>query len=164
MLVTVLTYLLVGGFIRNRHLPIPRHLSRPCTRYYDLKSRGEFLRDMSPLTRDLGNIVAFLASWNSDSFCNPGLLAESLCNEEREGGQAKLRGRAGINILLTVALTYVGLIARAASADGAGAKNEHAEMMVLRTFTELVPPEFQIVKVIAFFAAILSTSDTYSFC
>jgi Na+/proline symporter len=36
-------------------------------------------------------------------------------------------------------------------------------MMVLKTFTELVPPEFQIAVLIAFFAAILSTSDTYLF-
>jgi Na+/proline symporter len=68
-----------------------------------------------------------------------------------------------VNILLTVALTYVGLIARAQFPISEGITNEHAEMMVLRTFTELVPPEFQIAVLIAFFAAILSTSDTYLF-
>ena len=68
-----------------------------------------------------------------------------------------------MNILLTVALTYVGLIARAQFPFSEGITNEHAEMMVLRTFTELVPPEFQIAVLIAFFAAILSTSDTYLF-
>jgi Na+/proline symporter len=70
---------------------------------------------------------------------------------------------AGVNILLTVALTYVGLIARAQFPASEAISNEHAEMMVLNTFTELVPPEFQIAVLIAFFAAILSTSDTYLF-
>ena len=72
---------------------------------------------------------------------------------------------AGVNILLTVALTYVGLVARAEYFDPVvkTITNEHAEMMVLHTFTDLVPCEFQIAVLIAFFAAILSTSDTYLF-
>jgi len=70
---------------------------------------------------------------------------------------------AGVNILLTFALTYVGLIARSSFPATGSIANEHAEMMVLRTFTELVPAEFQIFVLIAFFAAILSTSDTYLF-
>ena len=78
---------------------------------------------------------------------------------------------AGVNILLTVALTYVGLVARAEYFDPDvipittehAKMMEHAEMMVLQTFTELVPPQFQIAVLIAFFAAILSTSDTYLF-
>ena len=57
---------------------------------------------------------------------------------------------AGINILLAVALTYVGLIARSSFPINGSVNNEHAEMMVLRTFTELVPPEFQIAVLIAF--------------
>ena len=39
---------------------------------------------------------------------------------------------AGINILLTVALTYVGLIARSSFPINGSVANEHAEMMVLR--------------------------------
>jgi Na+/proline symporter len=109
------------------------------------------------------NIIAFLLLGVLTPFATQDYWQKVFAMKNETVVKQSFAVGAGVNILLTFALTYVGLIARSSFPATGAVANEHAEMMVLRTFTELVPPEFQIFVLIAFFAAILSTSDTYLF-
>lgn len=169
MLVTVLTYLLVGGFGSVVKTDIFQFLVIFLVLVLvtmTLNRGGEVPPEMyEPFNAGPVNIIAFLLLGILTPFATQDYWQKVFAMKSEKVVKQSFGVGAAINILLTVALTYVGLIARAAfPTEGAGAvQNEHAEMMVLRTFTELVPPEFQIVVLIAFFAAILSTSDTYLF-
>ena len=116
-----------------------------------------------PFNAGAVNIIAFLLLGILTPFATQDYWQKVFAMKNEVVVKQSFRVGAGINILLTVALTYVGLIARSSFPISGAVANEHAEMMVLRTFTELVPPEFQVAVLIAFFAAILSTSDTYLF-
>ncbi len=167
MLVTVLTYLLVGGFGSVVKTDIFQFLVIFLVLILvtmTLKQGGEVPAEMyEPFNAGPVNIVAFLLLGLLTPFATQDYWQKVFAMKSEKVVRNSFAVGASINILLTVALTYVGLIARSSFPISGAIQNEHAEMMVLRTFTELVPPEFQVFVLIAFFAAILSTSDTYLF-
>ena len=167
MLVCVLTYLLVGGFgsvVKTDMFQFMVIFLVLILVSLTIQKGGEVPEEMhEPFNAGPVNIVAFLLLGILTPFATQDYWQKVFAMKNEKVVKQSFRVGAGVNILLTVALTYVGLIARAQFPFSEGITNEHAEMMVLRTFTELVPPEFQIAVLIAFFAAILSTSDTYLF-
>jgi len=167
MLITVLTYLLVGGFGSVVKTDIFQFLVIFLVLILvtlTINEGGEVPQEMyEPFNAGPVNIIAFLLLGILTPFATQDYWQKVFAMKNEVVVKQSFRVGASINILLTVALTYVGLIARSSFPISGTVANEHAEMMVLRTFTELVPPEFQVAVLIAFFAAILSTSDTYLF-
>lgn len=167
MLITVLTYLLVGGFGSVVKTDIFQFLVIFLVLILvtlTINEGGDVPDEMyQPFNAGAVNIIAFLLLGILTPFATQDYWQKVFAMKNEVVVKQSFRVGAGINILLTVALTYVGLIARSSFPISGAVANEHAEMMVLRTFTELVPPEFQVAVLIAFFAAILSTSDTYLF-
>ena len=167
MLVCVLTYLLVGGFGSVVKTDIFQFIVIFLVLILvslTIQQGGEVPEEMyKPFNAGPVNIVAFLLLGILTPFATQDYWQKVFAMKNERVVKQSFGVGAGVNILLTVALTYVGLIARAQFPVSEAITNEHAEMMVLNTFTELVPPEFQIAVLIAFFAAILSTSDTYLF-
>ena len=167
MMVTVLLYLLVGGFGSVVKTDIFQFLVIFLVLILvtmTLNRGGDVPPEMfNPFNAGFANIIAFLLLGILTPFATQDYWQKVFSMKSEKVVKQSFSAGAGINILLTVALTYVGLIARSSFPINGSVGNEHAEMMVLRTFTELVPPEFQIAVLIAFFAAILSTSDTYLF-
>jgi Na+/proline symporter len=167
MLITVLTYLLVGGFGSVVKTDIFQFLVIFLVLILvtlTINEGGDVPEEMyQPFNAGAVNIIAFLLLGILTPFATQDYWQKVFAMKNEVVVKQSFRVGAGINILLTVALTYVGLIARSSFPISGAVANEHAEMMVLRTFTELVPPEFQVAVLIAFFAAILSTSDTYLF-
>lgn len=167
MLITVLTYLLVGGFGSVVKTDIFQFLVIFLVLILvtlTINEGGEVPQEMyEPFNAGPVNIIAFLLLGILTPFATQDYWQKVFAMKNEKVVKQSFRVGAGINILLTVALTYVGLIARSSFPISGTVANEHAEMMVLKTFTELVPPEFQVAVLIAFFAAILSTSDTYLF-
>ncbi|MDA8994953.1 sodium:solute symporter family protein [Schleiferiaceae bacterium] len=167
MLLCVMVYLLVGGFgsvVKTDMFQFLVIFLVLILVTLTLQKGGDVPPEMyAPFNAGPVNIVAFLLLGILTPFATQDYWQKVFAMKNEKVVKQSFGVGAGVNILLTVALTYVGLIARAQFPAGAGVSNEHAEMMVLRTFTELVPPEFQVAVLIAFFAAILSTSDTYLF-
>ena len=167
MLVTVLTYLLVGGFgsvVKTDIFQFAVIFLVLILVTMTLQQGGEVPAEMyEPFNAGPVNIIAFLLLGLLTPFATQDYWQKVFAMKSERVVRDSFAVGASINILLTVALTYVGLIARSSFPISGAIQNEHAEMMVLRTFTELVPPEFQVFVLIAFFAAILSTSDTYLF-
>ena len=167
MLVTVLTYLLVGGFgsvVKTDIFQFSVIFLVLILVTMTLQQGGEVPAEMyEPFNAGPVNIIAFLLLGLLTPFATQDYWQKVFAMKSERVVRNSFAVGASINILLTVALTYVGLIARSSFPVSGTIQNEHAEMMVLRTFTELVPPEFQVFVLIAFFAAILSTSDTYLF-
>ena len=167
MLVTVLTYLLVGGFgsvVKTDIFQFSVIFLVLILVTMTLQQGGEVPAEMyEPFNAGPVNIIAFLLLGLLTPFATQDYWQKVFAMKSERVVRNSFAVGASINILLTVALTYVGLIARSSFPISGAIQNEHAEMMVLRTFTELVPPEFQVFVLIAFFAAILSTSDTYLF-
>jgi len=167
MLLTVLTYLLVGGFGSVVKTDIFQFLVIFLVLILvtlTINRGGEVPAEMyEPFNAGPVNIIAFLLLGILTPFATQDYWQKVFAMKSEVVVKQSFRVGAVINILLTVALTYVGMIARSSFPITGDVANEHAEMMVLRTFTELVPPEFQVAVLIAFFAAILSTSDTYLF-
>lgn len=167
MLVCVLTYLLVGGFgsvVKTDMFQFIVIFLVLILVSLTIQQGGEVPEEMyKPFNAGPVNIVAFLLLGILTPFATQDYWQKVFAMKNERVVKQSFGVGAGVNILLTVALTYVGLIARAQFPASEAITNEHAEMMVLNTFTELVPPEFQIAVLIAFFAAILSTSDTYLF-
>jgi Na+/proline symporter len=167
MLVSVLIYLIVGGFGSVVKTDIFQFLVIFLVLILvslTLNSGGEVPPEMyAPFNAGPINIAAFLLLGILTPFATQDYWQKVFAMKSEKVIQQSFTIGAIINILLTVALTYVGLIARAQFPPNGASGSEHAEMMVLRTFTELVPPEFQVAVLVAFFAAILSTSDTYLF-
>ena len=167
MLVTVLVYLLVGGFGSVVKTDIFQFLVIFLVLILvtmTLNRGGDVPPEMyNPFNAGPVNIIAFLLLGILTPFATQDYWQKVFSMKSERVVKQSFSVGAAINVLLTVALTYVGLIARSSFPINGSVANEHAEMMVLRTFTELVPPEFQIAVLIAFFAAILSTSDTYLF-
>jgi len=167
MLVCVLTYLLVGGFgsvVKTDMFQFMVIFLVLILVSLTIQQGGDVPQEMyEPFNAGPVKIVAFLLLGILTPFATQDYWQKVFAMKNEKVVKQSFGVGAGVNILLTVALTYVGLIARAQFPISEGITNEHAEMMVLNTFTELVPPEFQIAVLIAFFAAILSTSDTYLF-
>ena len=167
MLVTVLTYLLVGGFgsvVKTDIFQFAVIFLVLILVTMTLQQGGEVPAEMyEPFNAGPVNIIAFLLLGLLTPFATQDYWQKVFAMKSERVVRDSFAVGASINILLTVALTYVGLIARSSFPISGAIQNEHAEMMVLRTFTELVPTEFQVFVLIAFFAAILSTSDTYLF-
>src|SRR6056300_1530232 len=167
MLVCVLTYLLVGGFgsvVKTDMFQFMVIFLVLILVSLTIQQGGDVPPEMyEPFNAGAVNIIAFLLLGVLTPFATQDYWQKVFAMKNEKVVKQSFGVGAGFNILLTVALTYVGLIARAQFPISEGVTNEHAEMMVLKTFTELVPPEFQIAVLIAFFAAILSTSDTYLF-
>lgn len=167
MLVTVLIYLLVGGFgsvVKTDIFQFMVIFLVLILVALTLNSGGDVPPEMyEPFNAGPVNIVAFLLLGILTPFATQDYWQKVFAMKSERVVKQSFGVGAGVNILLTFALTYVGLIARSSFPVSGAVANEHAEMMVLRTFTELVPPEFQVAVLIAFFAAILSTSDTYLF-
>lgn len=167
MLVTVLTYLLVGGFGSVVKTDIFQFLVIFLVLILvslTINQGGAIPDEMyKPFNAGPVNIIAFLLLGTLTPFATQDYWQKVFSMKSEKVVKQSFSVGAAINILLTVALTYVGLIARSAFPITGDIANEHAEMMVLRTFTELVPPEYAVAVLIAFFAAILSTSDTYLF-
>ncbi len=167
MLITVLIYLLVGGFGSVVKTDIFQFIVIFLVLILvalTLNKGGDVPPEMyEPFNAGPVNIVAFLLLGVLTPFATQDYWQKVFAMKNETVVKQSFAVGAGVNIMLTFALTYVGLIARSSFPATGAVANEHAEMMVLRTFTELVPPEFQIFVLIAFFAAILSTSDTYLF-
>ncbi len=169
MLVCVLTYLLVGGFgsvVKTDMFQFMVIFLVLVLVSLTIQQGGEVPPEMyEPFNAGPVNIIAFLLLGVLTPFATQDYWQKVFAMKNEKVVKQSFAVGAGVNILLTVALTYVGLVARAEyfDPDVITITNEHAEMMVLHTFTDLVPCEFQIAVLIAFFAAILSTSDTYLF-
>ncbi len=169
MLVCVLTYLLVGGFgsvVKTDMFQFMVIFLVLVLVSLTIQQGGEVPPEMyEPFNAGPVNIIAFLLLGVLTPFATQDYWQKVFAMKNEKVVKQSFAVGAGVNILLTVALTYVGLVARAEyfDPDVITITNEHAEMMVLHTFTDLVPCEFQIAVFIAFFAAILSTSDTYLF-
>ena len=169
MLVCVLTYLLVGGFgsvVKTDMFQFMVIFLVLVLVSLTIQQGGEVPPEMyEPFNAGPVNIIAFLLLGVLTPFATQDYWQKVFAMKNEKVVKQSFGVGAGVNILLTVALTYVGLVARAEYFDPVvkTITNEHAEMMVLHTFTDLVPCEFQIAVLIAFFAAILSTSDTYLF-
>ncbi len=167
MILSVLIYLIVGGFGSVVKTDIFQFLVIFLVLILvalTIQSGGDVPKEMyRPFHAGPVRIVAFLLLGILTPFATQDYWQKVFAMKNETVIKQSFGVGAAVNILLTVALTYVGLIARAQFPAVGAVENEHAEMMVLRTFTELVPPEFQVAVLIAFFAAILSTSDTYLF-
>lgn len=167
MLLSVLIYLIVGGFgsvVKTDMFQFMVIFLVLILVTATLTDGGEVPPEMyAPFNAGPVNIIAFLLLGILTPFATQDYWQKVFAMKNEKVIKQSFTVGAVVNILLTVALTYVGLIARAQFPPEGGLTNEHAELMVLRTFTELVPPEFQVAVLIAFFAAILSTSDTYLF-
>lgn len=167
MLLSVLIYLIVGGFgsvVKTDMFQFMVIFLVLILVTATLTDGGEVPPEMyAPFNAGPVNIIAFLLLGILTPFATQDYWQKVFAMKSEKVIKQSFTVGAVVNILLTVALTYVGLIARAQFPPEGGLTNEHAELMVLRTFTELVPPEFQVAVLIAFFAAILSTSDTYLF-
>lgn len=167
MLISVLTYLLVGGFgsvVKTDMFQFLVIFLVLILVTMTLQRGGDVPSELyRPFNAGPVRIIAFLLLGILTPFATQDYWQKVFAMKNEKVIKQSFGVGAAVNILLTVALTYVGLIARAQFPVTGAVGNEHAEMMVLRTFTELVPPEFQVAVLIAFFAAILSTSDTYLF-
>lgn len=167
MLLSVMIYLIVGGFgsvVKTDMFQFMVIFLVLILVSMTLNRGGEVPPEMyQPFNAGPVNIIAFLLLGILTPFATQDYWQKVFAMKSEKVIQQSFTVGAIVNILLTVALTYVGLIARAQFPPSGAATSEHAELMVLKTFTELVPPEFQVAVLIAFFAAILSTSDTYLF-
>lgn len=167
MITSVLIYLIVGGFGSVVKTDIFQFLVIFLVLILvalTIQSGGDVPKELyRPFNAGPVRIIAFLLLGILTPFATQDYWQKVFAMKSEKVIKQSFGVGAAVNILLTIALTYVGLIARAQFPMDGAVDNVHAEMMVLRTFTELVPPEFQVAVLIAFFAAILSTSDTYLF-
>lgn len=168
MLLVVLTYLLVGGFGSVVKTDVFQFIVIFLVLFLvgmTVQRGADIPKEMyDPFNAGPDMIAAFLILGILTPFATQDYWQKVFAMKNEQVVKRSFSLGAVMIILITLPLTYVGLIARANfPPEIPEYANGGAELMVLHTFTDLVPPEFQLFVLIAFFAAILSTSDTYLF-
>lgn len=161
MCTVILTYLLLGGFQSVVRTDIFQFLTLLCILIVMALTLNTGLAiplsHLNPFNAGIVNIMAFLLLGILTPFATQDYWQRVFAMKSNKVVRQSFHISGVLMILVGIILTYVGLVAKTVYS------NIDPDLAVLHSFTQLAPPILTGFIAAAFFAAILSTADTFLF-